>query len=113
MAIPYDHSCLMLAVCLMLTACDNAAPGSAARYDSSLNYRVDFVMPPNAPYISQQFKPDNGSARGVHPGIDIRDTIQSPVLAAAPGRVQSAYYEPAYVTGLSSTMARMPPGKPH
>ena len=76
------------------TACGIEKYGSAVYYDGPERTRV--VVPPGAPFISQQFSEPVEQGSGGHIGIDIWGALRSPVLAAAPGRVTASFYEPAY-----------------
>lgn len=83
-----------LALVGMLIACTGVEKyGSAAYYDQHVRDKIDVIMPPNALYISQQFRFDDDKK---HQGIDIWGKKGTPVLAAAPGRVTRSFYEPAY-----------------
>ncbi|MGR3760344.1 M23 family metallopeptidase [Roseobacteraceae bacterium NS-SX3] len=66
--------------------------GTADFYDQHAP-EIEMVMPPNAPYISEQFRFDGEKK---HPGIDIWGKTGTPVLAAAPGTVVQSFYEPVY-----------------
>lgn len=88
---------VLLAVVLSLpTACGVEKFGSAAYYDNHSRPDFKVVLPPGAPYISQQFLGSSEPGAGGHNGIDIWGALQSPVIAAAPGRVAESFYEPAY-----------------
>ena len=59
------------------------------------------VMPPEAPSISQGFKPRvpgalREEARGQHNGVDIRAAYGTPVIAPAKGRVSDVYFSLMY-----------------
>lgn len=84
-----------LAVAAM-AGCGIERHGDSAYYDGYGTSRVKVVMPPNAPYISQQFMAPEEQGAGGHNGIDIWGALRSPVIAAAPGRVAESFYEPAY-----------------
>lgn len=87
---------VVAAMLVALAGCGVEKFGSAAFYDN--HNRPDFkvVLPPGAPYISQQFLGGSDSGAGGHNGIDIWGALRSPVIAAAPGRVVDSFYEPAY-----------------
>lgn len=69
--------------------------GESSVYDHGTNWRNEIivVMPPNAPYISQQFRVDEEKS---HRGIDIWGLKGTTVLAAAPGTVIRSFFGPAY-----------------
>jgi len=88
----------LLAACGLIAAgCDGVAIyGKADNYDFSSKEKIPVVMPPNAPYISQQFNMGGEYRDKKHPGIDVWGKLGTPVIAAAPGRVTQSFYEPAY-----------------
>ncbi|MFV0513108.1 MAG: M23 family metallopeptidase [Jhaorihella sp.] len=85
-------ACVTLA--LAVTGCGIEKYGSAVYYDGP--ERTTVILPPGAPYISQQFSEPVEQGSGGHIGIDIWGALRSPVLAAAPGLVTASFYEPAY-----------------
>ena len=90
---------LVLGLTMLLVGCGVEVEryGSAARYKSFVTERIDVVMPPNAPHISQQFARQPEARKGLnHNGMDVWGRKGTPILAAAPGRVLRSYYEPAY-----------------
>lgn len=58
--------------------------------------KYSIVMPPNALFISQQFRPANEAQRDAHLGIDIWGKVGTPVLAAADGTVIDSSYGPMF-----------------
>ncbi|MCU9837750.1 M23 family metallopeptidase [Ruegeria sp. WL0004] len=90
---PVRLFCILLLL-LTLTACIGIEKyGSADYYDHLVPEEIEVIMPPNAPYISEQFRYDGEK---IHQGIDIWGKRGTPVLAAAPGKVSKSFYEPAY-----------------
>ncbi len=69
--------------------------------------KLTITMPPNAPYISEQFRSDEDK---VHQGIDIWGRRGTPVLASAPGRVIKSYSEPVYGNRIVINHGRSPNG---
>lgn len=87
---------VLAAMLAMLAGCGVEKFGSAAYYDHHNRPDFEIVLPPGAPYISQQFFGSSEPGAGGHNGIDIWGALRSPVIAAAPGRVAESFYEPAY-----------------
>ena len=97
-----------VALLLVVAGCVNfranyMAPrhGEIARDAAAHRLAVPYVMPPNAPSISQGYDPapedwDPGDAPKDHRGIDIVGKVGTPVLAAAPGTVVAAFFEPLF-----------------
>jgi len=86
-----------LLVCLLIAGCGGIEMfGKADGYQPRASYAVDIVMPPNANFISQQFRPREEHSMEAHDGIDVWGKIGTPILAAAPGRVTASFYEPKY-----------------
>jgi len=56
---------------------------------------IEVHLPENAPHISAEFSPPMGSNPG-HGGMDVWAKLGTPVIAAAPGRMEQSYYEPMY-----------------
>ncbi len=90
----------MLLSTALLAGCDNGKPGTYVRYKiprtPASDHRVAIEMPPNAPFISQQFFPNNERGNSGHNGVDFWGKLRTPILAAAPGRVVASFYEPMY-----------------
>ncbi|MCE8008609.1 M23 family metallopeptidase [Aestuariivita sp.] len=89
----------IVALCaLSLTAaCGGVALyGQADRYARFVDYAIDVEMPPNALFISQQFRKGSETGTDAHPGMDVWGPLRTPVLAAADGAVIASYYEPVY-----------------
>ncbi len=61
--------------------------GKVARSPLPEQFVTPVALPPNAPSISQRFRPVNLSPNGGHKGFDIFVPMRTPVLAAAPGVV--------------------------
>ena len=70
--------------------------GTADNYARFIDYEIDVVMPPNAPFISEQYRKGSETGTDAHLGMDVWAKIRTPILAAADGVVISSYYEPAY-----------------
>lgn len=85
--------CALLA---MLAGCGIEAYGKADIYDIHSRSKIPVVMPPGAPYMSEQFYGPGEIGDKEHLGIDIYALRGTPILAAAPGRVERAFYDPAY-----------------
>lgn len=102
-----------LAVCIVATGCGIEIYGKADRYDQHNNPGFAVEIPPNAPFISEQFISGDDIGDKNHLGIDIWGKRESPILAAAPGRVERAFYDPAFGNqiivdhGLDQTGARI------
>lgn len=77
-----------------MTGCVQHELGQASAYRPNHGEKIAVVMPQGAPSISQEFYRD--PAGSGHRGIDIVDSIGTPVIAAAPGQVTGSYFEPAY-----------------
>ena len=81
-----------LIVCslLLLSGCglyQSHGYGKVARSPLPERHITPVFLPPNAPSISQRFRPVNLSPNGGHKGFDIFVPSRTPVLAAAPGTV--------------------------
>jgi len=81
---------------LPVTGCGIEIYGSADRYDQHNNPDFTVEIPSNAPFISEQFVSGDDIGDKNHLGIDIWGKRGSDVIAAAPGRVERSYYEPAF-----------------
>lgn len=82
---------------LVLAGCDGIQrPGEFTEYPAHARPGQRPVMPPTAPFISQEFYAETEEGQSGHFGIDIWDKIGTPILAAAPGRVTRSNYEPIY-----------------
>lgn len=97
----------MIRTFIQLLAIGLLAGCSFPKYGASITYNdrnpdpIAVVMPPNAPSITQQFWPPrntafDGETSGGHNGLDVWAERRTPVLAAAPGRVTSSFFDPAY-----------------
>ena len=89
---------LSLLALSFLSTCDGIQrPGEAVGYPPyRWREKIEVVMPPNAPYISQQFTGPFAERQGGHLGIDMWEEIGTPILAAAAGQVVKSYHEPMY-----------------
>ncbi len=80
-------------IMVAIAGCDrDALYGKSDYYDQHIP-EIPVVMPPNAPFISEQYRNDEAKQ---HLGIDIWAKLHTPILAAAPGVVRTSFYEPAY-----------------
>ena len=88
---------LALITLILLTACNGIEKfGSTDRYHPQQKPDFKVIIPSNAPYISAQFSRADDYSDVNHYGIDIWGRRKSDILAAAPGRVERAFYEPAF-----------------
>ena len=82
---------------MVLAACDrDDLYGRHDYYAPRASYALDIDMPPNAPFISEQFRKGTETGTDAHPGMDVWADIRTPILAAADGVVIASYYEPLY-----------------
>lgn len=87
----------IVALGLGLAACDGIEIyGTYDQYTHLTTDPIEIVMPPNAPYISEQFGRAGELNDTPHEGIDIWAKLGTPVIAAAPGRVSASFYEPGH-----------------
>lgn len=77
---------LALSISLMTVGCGIEIYGSADRYDQHKKPGFAVEIPPNAPYISEQFVSGDDVGDKNHLGIDIWGKRGSEVIAAAAGR---------------------------
>lgn len=93
---------LWLCVGALAACAAGLAPfGASAPYVARYPDPIAVEVPRNAPSITQQFRaPDTHSPRGQewgeHAGIDIHTDVGTPVLAAASGKVDQSFFDPAY-----------------
>ena len=91
---------LAVGLVLGLAGCQLGSYGQSAPYHYSVETPIRVTVPANAPSVIQQFRPlppEHGrKTSGEHPGIDIYETRNTPILAAAPGTVIASYREPSY-----------------
>jgi hypothetical protein len=87
---------LGLFIGLFTFGCGIEIYGKAERYDLHNRPEFEVTLPPNAPYISEQFTTSDEAREKNHPGIDIWSFRGAEILAAAPGRVSKSFYEPAF-----------------
>lgn len=91
------YAVLICLVVLGISACDGIESyGKADYYDQHAPDAIPVVMPPGAPFISEQFFRGEDAGDKQHHGIDIWAKRGTPILAAAPGHVERSFYEPAY-----------------
>jgi len=88
--------CQALFVCLIAAGCGIEIYGKADWYDQHNNPDFTVEMPANAPYISEQFVSGDDIGDNNHLGIDIWGKRGAEVIAAASGRVERSFYEPAF-----------------
>ena len=71
--------------------------GDSAPYLPQSKAPIAVEIPPDAPFIGQQYQATD-EEQGVpgHLGIDMWGDRGTPVIAAAPGRVTRAFFDPAY-----------------
>jgi len=101
---------------LVLAACQKVADGTFARYHHLQEDPIRVIMPPTAPYMSQQYRrlpPELAREREVrdHLAIDVQAPLGTPVLAVAPGRVTRVQTGPAYGKRVELTHAPDAQGK--
>lgn len=88
---------LIVPTVLALTACDGIEKfGKVDRYGPQQKPDFQVIIPANAPYISAQFSRAGPYTDVDHFGIDMWGRRKSDIIAAAPGRIERAYYEPAF-----------------
>ncbi|WP_050927748.1 M23 family metallopeptidase [Aestuariivita boseongensis] len=88
---------LLVLVAVGLAGCDrDDLYGRYDYYAPGVSYAVDIEMPPNAPFISEQFRKGSEIGTDAHPGLDVWAKLRTPILAAAGGTVTASYYEPAF-----------------
>ena len=84
-----------------LASCTSSPYGQSITYNDRNPNPIRVVMPPNAPSITQQFRPpqdriEDGATTDAHVGMDVHLYRGTPILAAAPGRVTRSNFDPAY-----------------
>lgn len=92
---------IIIACTLALAGCVVSEYGDAAIYNARTERQITVIMPPNAPSITQQFRTSSlgisaGGPATQHEGIDINAAIGTPIIAAAPGTIVQARFEPVY-----------------
>jgi len=92
----FIHKLPLFCICLLVAGCGIEIYGKADRYDQHNNPDFVVVIPPNAPFISEQFVSGDDIGDKNHLGIDIWGKRGSEILAAAPGRVKRSFYDPAF-----------------
>jgi murein DD-endopeptidase MepM/ murein hydrolase activator NlpD len=71
--------------------------GTAVAYNPLSTDPIPITMDPGAPHIAQQFiAPSETPKVPGHLGIDFWTHVGTPVLAAAPGRVAQAFFDPVF-----------------
>jgi len=106
------HRFLTLIALLLLSACGFEIYGRSAFYDQRAeNEHIEVHMPPDAPYINQQFGPRTEDGDLGHYGIDIYAKLGAPVIAAASGVVTGSFYEPMYGNRVVIDHGRDPTGR--
>lgn len=89
--------CLAAMWFTVLAACDGIEKyGKADYYDQHAPAKIKVIMPPNAPFISEEFFRGEDPGDKQHHGIDIWAKRGTPILAAASGRIERSFYEPAF-----------------
>lgn len=95
-----------LALGLVMASCGVEMLGTYDDYNRHVDYALDVEMPPNANFISQQFSERAERGASAHNGTDVWGLLGTPILAAAPGTVVSAFYEPKYGNQIEITHGR-------
>lgn len=97
MPVPSTSLLILALLALSLQGCgyyDRRGHGWVAK--SKLEQPTPLVLPPEAPSISQRFRPATGPANSNHRGVDILVPSGTPVLAAADGQVARASVSALY-----------------
>jgi len=90
---PMTGKVILVMISLSMTGCniyDKYGHGRlvSSKLDEASATPVD--LPPNAPSISQRYRPEGVSSKSEHKGFDILVPSRTPVLAAADGEVSRA-----------------------
>jgi len=95
-----------------------ALAGCADKFGKAVIYRPDnpnpikVVMSPDAPFIGQEFVGHRADGSLGHLGVDFWTHVGTPVLAAAPGRVSRALFDPVYGWRITIAHGRDQRGRP-
>ena len=69
---------------LTVVGCDrNELYGRHDSYVQYIDYAIEVDMPPEAPFISEQFRKGTETGTNAHPGMDVWAPFRTPILAAA------------------------------
>ncbi|MEM6658504.1 MAG: M23 family metallopeptidase [Pseudomonadota bacterium] len=97
---------------IVMSACSGIEIyGTADNYAPRVPYAIEVEMPPNALFISEQFRKGRSqTGTDAHPGLDVWGPLLTPILAAGDGIVSESYYDPAFGNRVTVEHARLDNG---